>query len=222
MRMGLVSLAMSLATLSARRRVALAAPDRIYVALIAWGAVQPFVPLFVLYRQRRSAGFEWRGVRALMARLLRRGMPITLANTVLRLNYRVDVFVVAALLPLSSVGKYSVAVAVGEVLWEVSRSLITGAYPTIAGAPLNGVRARDDARIPPLRAPARTGGLVSTGARVPLHGSVFGGDFEPVWVPLALLVPGIMGSARPRCCASSSSSGSSAAASTSTRRASRW
>ena len=79
------------------------------------------------------AGFDWSGIRALTTRLLRRGMPITLANTILRLNYRVDVFVVAALLPLADVGKYSVAVAAGEVLWEVSRSLITGAYPRSPG-----------------------------------------------------------------------------------------
>ena len=81
-------------------------------------------------------------------------MPITLANAILRLNYRVDVFVVAAVLPLAEVGKYSVAVAVGEVLWEVSRSLITGAYPHDRRGSDAGVGPRDDALLPPLRAAA--------------------------------------------------------------------
>jgi O-antigen/teichoic acid export membrane protein len=173
--------------------VALAAPGRIYVALVVWALVQPIVPLGVLYLQHRQARFDWVGVRSLTARLLKRGMPITLANTILRLNYRVDVFVVAALLPLADVGKYSVAVAVGEVLWEVSRSLITGAYQTIAGAPMpESVRVtmrsfRHSALL------LLTGGLASAAGSFLFMGFVFGSDFDRVWVPLALLIPGIIG-----------------------------
>lgn len=193
MRMGLMTLAMSVVTLASLSVVAVAATGRIYVALIAWAAVQPIVPLCVLYLQRRQAGFEWRGVRALTVRLLRRGLPITLANTILRLNYRVDVFVVAALLPLADVGKYSIAVALGEVLWEISRSLITGAYATIAGAPLpESVRVTTRS----FRHTALllvTGGIASTCAAFVLMGPVFGSDFGRVWLPLALLMPGVVG-----------------------------
>jgi O-antigen/teichoic acid export membrane protein len=193
MRMGLLTLATAITTCTSLAAVALAAPDRIYVALVVWALVQPIVPLGVLYLQHRQAGFDWVGVRSLTARLLRRGMPITLANTILRLNYRVDVFVVAALLPLSEVGKYSVAVAVGEVLWEVSRSLITGAYQTIAGAPMpESVRVtmrsfRHSALL------LLTGGLASAAGAFLFMGFVFGSDFDRVWVPLALLIPGIIG-----------------------------
>ena len=192
-RMGLLTLATAITTVTSLAAVAVAAPGHIYVALVAWAAVQPIVPLGVLYLQHRQAGLDWVGVRALTARLLRRGMPITLANTILRLNYRVDVFVVAALLPLSEVGKYSVAVAVGEVLWEVSRSLITGAYQTIAGAPLpESVRVtmrsfRHSSLL------LLTGGLASTAGAFLFMGIVFGSDFGRVWLPLGLLVPGIIG-----------------------------
>ena len=193
MRMGLLTLATAATTCTSLAAVALAAPDRIYVALVVWGLVQPIVPLGVLYVQHRQSGFDWHGIRSLAARLLKRGMPITLANTILRLNYRVDVFVVAAVLPLAEVGKYSVAVAVGEVLWEVSRSLITGAYRTIAGAPMQeSVRVtmrsfRHSALL------LLTGGLVSSAGALLLMGFVFGSDFERVWIPLALLIPGIIG-----------------------------
>lgn len=193
MRMGLLTLATAITTFTSLAAVALAAPGRIYVALVVWALVQPIVPLVVLYLQHRQAGFDWVGVRSLTARLLKRGMPITLANTILRLNYRVDVFVVAALLPLAEVGKYSVAVAVGEVLWEVSRSLITGAYQTIAGAPMpESVRVtmrsfRHSALL------LLTGGLAAAAGAFLFMGFVFGSDFDRVWVPLALLIPGIIG-----------------------------
>jgi len=192
-RMGLMTMAASVATVASLSVVALAFPGNINAALVAWALVQPIVPLGVLYLQHRQSGFEWRGVRALTIRLLRRGMPITVANTILRLNYRVDVFVVAALLTLSDVGKYSVAVAVGEVLWEVSRSLITGAYQTIAGAPMD-----ESVRVT-MRAFRHsalllvTGGLVSAAGSFLFMGIVFGSDFDRVWVPLLLLVPGIVG-----------------------------
>jgi O-antigen/teichoic acid export membrane protein len=97
------------------------------------------------------------------------------------------------MLPLADVGKYSVAVAVGEVLWEVSRSLITGAYQTIAGAPMaESVRVtmrsfRHSALL------LLTGGIASTAGAYLFMGFIFGSEFERVWVPLALLIPGIIG-----------------------------
>jgi O-antigen/teichoic acid export membrane protein len=193
MRMGLMSLAMSVVTLVSVSVVAIAATGDIYLALLAWAVVQPIVPTCVLFQQRRASGLEWRGVRALTSRLLRRGLPVTFANTILRLNYRVDVFVVAALLPLADVGTYSIAVAVGEVLWELSRALVTGAYSTIAGAALP-----ESARVATrsFRHSALllvTSGIVSIVGAYVLMGPVLGSDFDSVWVPLALLMPGIVG-----------------------------
>jgi O-antigen/teichoic acid export membrane protein len=193
MRMGLTSLAMSVATLLSLSVVAVVASGRIYVALVAWAIAQPLVPLGVLFLQHRESGFDWSGLRERTWRLLRRGFPITLANVVLRLNYRVDVFVVAAMLPLAEVGKYSIAVAAGEVLWETSRALITGAYPTIAGGALDeSVRVttrsfRHSAFV------LAAGGIASAAVAFVCMGAVFGSDFDRVWIPMALLVPGVVG-----------------------------
>lgn len=192
-RMALVGLAQSSVTLVTVSAAAIAAPGRIYVALAAWACVQPLVPLAVLLLERRRHGLRVDGLRPIIGRLVRRGIPVSLGNTILRLNYRVDVFVVAALMPLSSVGVYSVAVAIGEMLWEVSRALIAGVYRAMVASGL----------VESLRVTMRAfrhsflmlvgGGLAASVAASVLLGPVFGSDFSRAWVPLALLVPGIAG-----------------------------
>jgi len=192
-RMGLLALSQSCVTLVTVSAVALLDPGRIYIALVAWACVQPIAPITFLLLERKRHGIDFTGLRPIVGRLIRRGIPVSLGNTILRLNYRVDVFVVAALLPLASVGVYSVAVAVGEMLWEVSRAMIAGAYRSMVSSSL-----AESIRVT-MHAFRQSflllfgGGVVATLGAYVLMGPVFGADFAKAWIPLALLVPGIAG-----------------------------
>src|SRR6185436_19711086 len=96
--------------------------------LLVWALVQFVVPAFTLRVQRRQARFDFRGLRPLLARLIRRGVPVSLANGMAKVTYRLDLVVVAALLTVADVGRYSVALAAGESLLLLSRAALTGAY----------------------------------------------------------------------------------------------
>ena len=60
------------------------------------------------------------------------GVKAHLGNIVGFLNYRVEVFILGAFLPLSAVGFYSVAVGLAEKLWFLSESASTVLFPTVS------------------------------------------------------------------------------------------
>ena len=191
-RMSYLYLGLSLATLAAFAAVAASAPGRIHLALAAWVAAVALVALVTLRLQQRRLGFSPHRLGCLVRDVLRRGLPVSLANGLAQLNYRVDVFVVAVMLPLTQVGRYSVAIAMGEALWQVSRAAVTGAY-----APIIGVSNRDSAALT-LRTYRHVlllllaGALVGGVAARLFATSIFGAGFKGVWLPLALLLPGIV------------------------------
>jgi O-antigen/teichoic acid export membrane protein len=192
-RMHWLHLSRSAVPLAAIAGVAFAASGRIYVALAAWTVARVVVALVALALERRRVGLDWHGASALARRFARRGAPVSLGNGIARLNYRIDLIVVAALLPLAQVGLYSVAIAIGEVLWLLSRAVTTGAYATIVGH-------RDERRAveTTLRAFRHSIALLTLASLVLLVsagfllGPVFGSDFAKVWTPLALLLPGVI------------------------------
>ncbi|MDX6697531.1 MAG: hypothetical protein QOE65_928, partial [Solirubrobacteraceae bacterium] len=191
-RLGFVTLASSVVPLLALTAAAILAPDRVYVSLAAWAAARAAVPLGTLAWERRDARFDFRGIRPMLRRLFGRGMPVSAANAIQLLNYRVDLLVVTAMLPLAQVGRYSVAVAMGESLLILSRSLASGAFQRVT-------KTSDAESIRLLTVVVRhsfmlltaAGIVLAVGARLLLE-PVFGGQFRGVWVPLALLVPGLV------------------------------
>jgi O-antigen/teichoic acid export membrane protein len=191
-RMHYVQLAKSLVALGALTVVAIVAPGRTYLALIVWAVAQVVVPAITLWLQNRETPLLWRGMRPLLRRLLRGGGPVSLANGIILFNYRVDLIVVAVLLPISDLGRYSVAVATGETLWLVSRALGTGAFAPIASSD-QAESARITARV------VRHAWLPLIGAGVALvivmrlfAGPVLGSAFADTWLYLAVLLPGIV------------------------------
>jgi O-antigen/teichoic acid export membrane protein len=192
-RMHYLYLARSLVPLAAVASVAILRPNHIYLALAAWAAARIVVALAALVLERERVGLAFAGAGSHALRLARRGAPVSLGNGIARLNYRIDLIVVAVLLPLAQVGRYSVAVAFGEVLWLLSRAVMTGAYSTIVGHP------SDERSVAmTLRAFRHSVGLLTlaslallVGARVLLV-PVFGSEFSGVWIPLAFLLPGVI------------------------------
>lgn len=98
--------------------------------LISWSATQVAVAVIVMIALGRSMKFEGGGVQALKA-LVPFSKEVGLANLVGLLNYRADLLLVQALIGLSAVGVYSVAVAIAEMLWFVSSSVTLAAYSRI-------------------------------------------------------------------------------------------
>ncbi len=191
-RMSWVSLMTSVAPLVALTAVGVAAPGHAYIALTGWAFAQVMVVSATLAVQRREWRFDWHDLRPLLRRIVKRGMPVSLANGVQLLNYRVDLLVVTALLPLAAVGRYSVAIAMGESLLILSRSLTAGAFDRV-------IHSDDNQAIALLVTVIRhalwllifgSAALVLGGKL--LFGPVLGHSFASAWAPMALLVPGIV------------------------------
>jgi len=70
------------------------------------------------------------------APLFREQLSYTVANglngLVLYLNFRVDVFIVMFMLGQSALGVYSIGLSIGEMLWQLSRSITTASFGRIA------------------------------------------------------------------------------------------
>ena len=190
--MSLLYLGMSLASLFAFCTAAVVAPGDTPLALWSWSGSVAAVAVVTAIIQGRTLGVDFNGAFARARHALVRGFPFSVANGVAQLNYRVDVFVVAAMLPLADVGQYSVAIALGEALWQVSRAIVTGAYaPLIMST--NATSGSLSVRVFRHALLLLAGGAVVMIAAVYLFaGVVFGAAFEQVWIPLALLAPGIV------------------------------
>jgi O-antigen/teichoic acid export membrane protein len=64
--------------------------------------------------------------------LIKYGLQTNLGNIVGFLNYRVEIFIMGALLPTSAVGFYSIASGLAEKLWLVSHSASTVLFPVVS------------------------------------------------------------------------------------------
>ncbi|MDR3587451.1 MAG: oligosaccharide flippase family protein [Desulfosporosinus sp.] len=65
----------------------------------------------------------------LMKVMLGYGLKAQAGNIIQRLNYRLDVFIVAYFLPIAQVGIYGIAVVLGETLWGITGSIATIVFP---------------------------------------------------------------------------------------------
>lgn len=167
--------------------------DHIYSALALWVCAFWILALAAFVNRWHHVGLDFHHTRELVARVLRRGVRISVGNGITQLNYRLDLLVVAALLPIADVGRYSVALAIGETLWLVSRAVMTGAYSAIMVAKSN-----DEAVHITIRAFRHSLGLLTVASVVVgtaaalLIVPVFGDEFAGVWLPLACVLPGIV------------------------------
>jgi O-antigen/teichoic acid export membrane protein len=189
-RYGLLFIAPSLVSLGALAVGLIAAPDDPDVAIGCWAVAQWIVPVIALVAGRPR--FPFRGQRSMYRSLLVRGAPISLATGVSRLNYRATTIVVAVMLPIGDVGRYSVAATGGETLLQLSRPIATAAYRSVVSAPTEeaaGLTLRVFRHSALLVA---VGGIAGTIAALVLVEPVLGADYAGVWLVFALLVPGMV------------------------------
>ncbi|UCF09577.1 MAG: oligosaccharide flippase family protein [Candidatus Bipolaricaulota bacterium] len=120
------------------------------------------------------------------------GMRSQAGNVLQMMNLRLDMLFVGGFLGTTEVGIYSVAVAVGELLWFLPTAMGSVLFPTIAG--------RDMERSSGVASRACRQALLLTGlgaAAMAIAGRwllplVFGGAFADAWIPLLVLLPGIV------------------------------
>ena len=120
-------------------------------------------------------------------------LPCYGANTAQFLNYRLDVFVVGFFAGATSVGRYTLAVSLGQLLWLMSNSVASVLLPKVAAATDVGDSVMHTTRVTRLSLWA-TGicalglALLATQA-IPL---LYGEPFRPSIAALLWLLPGIV------------------------------
>lgn len=118
--------------------------------------------------------------------------PLYAGNLVQFLNYRLDLFLVAAFVGIREVGFYALAVALGQLLWIVSGSVAFALLPRVAsGSAVEGAAAA--ARLTRLTlligvASAAALALIAS----PLVYTVYGHAYAEAVPPLLALLPGIV------------------------------
>lgn len=142
-----------------------------------------------------SLGFKFRLSRDLtgLRAAANFAVPCYAANVAQFLNYKLDVFVVGYFLGKASVGRYTLAVSLGQLLWLMSNSVATVLLPKIAASTDEGVNIRHTARVTRLSlwATAVCGlalGALATQA-IPF---AYGEAFRPSVMALLWLLPGIV------------------------------
>jgi O-antigen/teichoic acid export membrane protein len=120
-------------------------------------------------------------------------LPCYGANTAQFLNYRLDVFVVGFFAGATSVGRYTLAVSLGQLLWLMSNSVASVLLPKVAASSDAGATIRHTTRVTRLSLWATVMGalalaLLATQA-IPM---LYGEAFRPSIAALVWLLPGIV------------------------------
>lgn len=129
-----------------------------------------------------------------LAEVIAYAFPCYLGNFVQFLNYRLDVFLVNYFSGRDAVGLYTLAVALGQMIWLVSRAAATVLLPNVAAlqeaATANANRTAQISRI--AFGLSLISALGLTLFATPLVPLIFGAAFRPSVTPLLWLLPGIV------------------------------
>ncbi|HZZ66318.1 MAG TPA: oligosaccharide flippase family protein, partial [Candidatus Baltobacteraceae bacterium] len=101
--------------------------------LAAWVAVNAAITVYSLLNMRKYKGPA--GTPQERAQALREhtsfGLKVTVNQLLGLLNYQVDIFIVLFVLGHASLGRYSIAVGVGMMMWQLSRPLSVASYGSV-------------------------------------------------------------------------------------------
>jgi O-antigen/teichoic acid export membrane protein len=184
----ITDLAMALFPLVATILAAVLVEPTVTTLMTAWaaGALLTASVQFALADGSARLRRSWR----LAMRIVRRSLPVALANGVSILCSRIDVLVVAAVLSASAAGIYSIPVALAGSLLLLSRSLLTATYHSIMTAPPQEVAARLSNALRHSVIVVLVGGGLSVPVVAVAAGFVFGDAYSAIWRPYAVLVLG--------------------------------
>jgi O-antigen/teichoic acid export membrane protein len=137
-------------------------------------------------------GHAARSARDLVRGQLAFGAKSTLSSNVTFLALRVDVFIVSAMLSPSALGVYTLALATGEVMWGVSRSMLWSSSGRVATLPLADAAALTARVVRSVVLLQIAGGLVLFVFGPWLISHVYGARFTSSGMVLRLLLPGMI------------------------------
>ena len=161
-------------------------------ALAAWGVGQIAAALVSSVVVVKSSGISLTANGGLMIECLVYGFQVCIMDLIGTLNLRFDMFLVAYFLGAESVGYYSVAILVADIVYFSPSAIATASLPRLAGAStaaearLIGDRGCRIALFSGI-ASALVLGLASPIA-VP---AIYGAAFSPAVAPLLVLLPGV-------------------------------
>jgi O-antigen/teichoic acid export membrane protein len=145
-----------------------------------------------LLRALRPA-FSSAGTRNPLKPVFTFALPCYLGNLVQFLNYRLDLFILGVLAGYASVGRYTLAVSLGQLIWLLSSSAASVLLPKIAAAEGSADSVKNTNRLNRL---IFTASLISAlvlgavaGFAIPL---LYGDAFRPSFPALLLILPGIV------------------------------
>ena len=128
-----------------------------------------------------------------MPTVLRFSLATHMSNVVQFLNYRLDVFIVTALLGTAALGLYALAVSVAQLLWLISVAASVVLFPRVASntetSADTAARTAQVARVVLTISVLGAGGLALGGPL--LVRTLYGNEFAGAISPLLLLLPGI-------------------------------
>lgn len=151
--------------------------------LVGWGCSSPVAA-------RRRAGGAKPLVRAERRKMLRFGSTVVLGDALQLANYRMDLFILAAFVPLSDIGVYAVAVSLAEMLWQLPNAVSRSILPRIMAGQLQ----RSGVNRISFGLGVLAAGLALIGwfLVVELVEPLFGSGFQRVPSILAVLLPGVV------------------------------
>jgi len=164
----------------------------IFGAIISYVLTIIVFALFVILLIRKFTRITFSFNRKLLEDSTKYGVKVYFGNFAQFLNYRLDIFIVAAFLAPAAVGFYSIAVGMAERLWMFPGAIATVLFPRISS--LKDVEA--DNLTP--RVARHTFLIIFVLSLVlallakPLIRFFFGSAFLPSVMPLLLLLPGII------------------------------
>ncbi len=120
------------------------------------------------------------------------GSKAALSSNVTYLALRIDVFIVSAMMAPAALGIYTLALALGEIMWSVSRSVFWSTAGRIVTLPLPEASALASRVVRSVIALGCAGGLVLFIAAPPLIAHVYGARFAQAGTVLRILLPGMI------------------------------
>jgi len=147
---------------------------------------------------RGARWVEWD--RGLFADTVRQALPLHLGSIFLFLHLRLDMFMVSGMVGAAALGIYSLAVTLAETVQLATDSLSLSLLPRQVG---NTVAQASDLSLRGARANALVGGTLALGwvaLGVPVIRFAFGREFGPSYLPLVVLLPGIICMGMQRAC----------------------
>lgn len=123
---------------------------------------------------------------------LQYGGQVSMNSAVQYLNFRIDVFLIMFILGQSALGVYSIGIGIGEMLWQLSRPMVTASFSRIArGTEAESAQATATCMRHSFAA-VLLGAIIVFFAAPPLIPIVYGAKFAQAGMVARVLLPGIL------------------------------